>query len=281
MKRCRLKIMHCGSCRHPEFLTRKNAALCAADYPSLVGLIEHPDEGLILFDTGYDQAFLDATKTFPERLYRWMTPVTLPGERGVSGLLKKMGYRPEDITSVIISHFHGDHVAGLHNFPNARVICSRPGLGLVHAGSRLSRTRRGILSALAPSDLAARARFFEDSTHVTLPEAFRPFSQAADILNDGSLLAVELPGHCPGHWGLALRTPDDRFAFLVADAAWSIRAVEDNTPPPMVTTKLLGFTGDYYRTLGHLNTIHREGRDIFLLPSHCAAAAKRFEGEQA
>jgi len=56
----------------------KGGSLCSVDFPALVGVIEHPSRGIFLFDTGYDPAFNDATKPFPERLYRWTTILILP-----------------------------------------------------------------------------------------------------------------------------------------------------------------------------------------------------------
>ena len=66
-----------GSCSHPEAMTIAGGSLCAADFPSMVGVIRHPSRGVFLFDTGYDPAFIDATQPFPERLYRWTTPVRI------------------------------------------------------------------------------------------------------------------------------------------------------------------------------------------------------------
>ena len=276
MKRCELKIMSCGSCKHPEFMTRKNASFCSTDYPSIVGVIEHPEEGVILFDTGYDAAFFEATKPFPERLYRWTTPVTINDRDSAVEQLKEIGYKAEDVQTIIISHFHGDHVAGLHNFPKARVVCSKVGLEAVNEGSRFQRVKKGFLSSLIPENTKSHTLFFEDCNRVTLPKDFLPFSDAVDIFNDGSILAVELPGHCPGHWGLVLHLESDQFVFLIADAAWSTQAVEKNIPPPKITANLLGFTKDYYKTLSSLRTLYQNNRNVMIVPSHCKIAAKKF-----
>ncbi len=280
MKRCKLKILSCGSCKHPEFMTKKNGSLCPVDFPSLVGVIEHSNEGIILFDTGYDQAFFDATQTFPERFYRWATPVTLHKNQSAIEQLKALGYQPSDVSIIIISHFHGDHVSGLHNFPKARIICSKVGLKNVYQGNRFGRVRQGILSSLIPIDIEKKVHFFEDGKTVLLPQSFTPFADAVDILGDKSLLAVELPGHCSGHWGLILRTKEDRYVFLVADAAWSSLAIESNTLPPKLTLKLLGSTPKYSQTLNNLNILKKNFCDIFILPSHCNIAINRFHDKE-
>lgn len=275
MPRVTLRLLDCGSCSHAEAAVRAGASRRPVVFPSLVGLIRHPGEGIVLFDTGYDPAFFAATRRLPERLYRWATPVTLPPGASALERLQRLGLGAEAVQAVVLSHFHGDHVAGLARFPQARLHCARAGAEALQRHGRWGGTRRGLLKALVPAPMLAGARFFENAPRRALPAVFAPFTEGADLLGDGSLLAVPLPGHCPGHWGLALRLEDDRHALLIADAAWSIGAVADNAPPPRLTTALLGRTAPYRATLAQLHEVHRRTvrDDLLLLPSHCATAA--------
>ena len=275
MKRCTLHWVACGSCSHPEFMTQKSASLCPTDFPSHVAIICHPDHGVILFDTGYDPEFLKVTRTFPECLYRWTTPITLGDS--VAEKLLQMGFSCDDVSAVVISHFHGDHVSGLHHFPNARIFCSKMGLDMVRKGNRFTRICKGLLSSLVPVNIEERSKYFEDFAPVILPSVFSPFTIATDLLGDGSLLAIELPGHCAGHWGMALRTQGDRYIILVADAVWNISAIEKRLPPPRITTAFLGNTNKYRETLSSLHDLYKAQRDVILLPSHCKTSAYNFK----
>lgn len=238
-------------------------------FPALSGVFLHPDEGAIMFDTGYDPAFFDATRSFPERLYRWLTPPTISSELSASQQLTRLGLSPMDVQWIILSHFHGDHIAGLHAFPRARIVCAKRGLEAARHGSDWRAVRSGILRRLIPSDIDERSVFFEDRPRVSLASAFRPFEQGADIFDDGSLVAIELPGHCPGHWGLAAKGDDDRLHFLAADAAWSSRAIRENRPPPRLTTAFLGSTGAYRQTLEQLHQLSINSSEVLITPSHC------------
>lgn len=40
-------------------------------------------------------------------------------------LLRRRGIRPEDVTDVLVSHHHSDHMEGVVSFPNARVVLHR------------------------------------------------------------------------------------------------------------------------------------------------------------
>ena len=273
MKRCEVHILRAGDCSHPAVMTRHDAGFGPAVFPALAALIIHPDEGPMLFDTGYDPAFFTATDPFPERLYRWATPVRLEAGEAVADQLPRFGLTADDIHAVIVSHFHGDHIAGLTRFPKARIFCARAGLDQVRRKGRFARVRRGVLAALAPADIAARAIFFEDRPPTPLGPELSPFETGADLLGDGSLLAVQLPGHCPGHWGLVVRQTDDRLRFMIADAAWSSGAVRDDVPPPRLTTALLGETAVYRQTLNHLHRMWRRNPEVIVTPSHCGEVA--------
>jgi glyoxylase-like metal-dependent hydrolase (beta-lactamase superfamily II) len=273
MKRCAVHILQAGACLHPAAMAREGASLKPAVFPALAGLIVHPTEGPVLFDTGYDPAFLTATQPFPERFYRWMTPVRL-GE-AAADQIRRFGFAPEEIAAVVISHFHGDHIAGLHAFPRARLFCARAGLAEARRPGRFTRVRKGVLADLVPENAERRAVFFEDLPRIPLPPGFAPFEAGADLFGDGSMIAVDLPGHCPGHWGLVVRREDDADEFFLADAAWSIGGVRDNAPPPKLTTALLGDTGPYRATLAALHALWRRNSEVQLTPSHCPEAAGR------
>jgi glyoxylase-like metal-dependent hydrolase (beta-lactamase superfamily II) len=125
---------------------------------------------------------------------------------------------------------------------------------------------------LLPSDVAQRCSFFEDRPIVPLPRDLAPFESGADVLGDGAILAVPLPGHCPGHWGIVVQERRG-LHFLVADAAWSSRAIRENRPPPRLTTALLGDTQACRSTLAALHALRRRNADLLMTPSHCAERA--------
>lgn len=281
MRRVQLRWLARGSCRHPAFMTMRGASLCASDFPAMVGLIRHPDRGAILFDTGYDPAFLDATEPFPERLYRWTTPVAISPDLAWNAWLARHGIAADDIAGVVVSHFHGDHVAGIRNLTGLPLYCSSAGLAELRRPGRFRRVRQGLLAALVPAQCDADCSFFEEAPRVALSSDFAPFAEGADILGDGSLIAVPLPGHCAGHWGLALRDEADRAILLAGDAAWSIDAIRRCVPPPRLTTALLGETQTYRVTLGHLHAALVNNPDLAILPSHCAQAAAAYEAGDA
>ncbi len=274
MRRVTLTGFRVGHCRHPQAMTIRGGNWAPVDFPALAFLIRHPEEGAILFDTGYDPAFWQATRPFPERLYRWTTPPRLAPGEALADQLARHGVAPGDVRHLILSHFHADHMAGTHRFPNATIHAARAGWEAMCTGGRFASVRRGMLRALAPVDFLRRVRWFEDAAPAALPPDCTPFTEGRDLLGDGSLRAVALPGHCPGHWGLLL-AEDHGLHLLVADAAWSSAAIRTDTPPPFVTAALLGDAAAGRATLHDLHRLHRRNPDIRLTPSHCAECAAR------
>ncbi|HZY19952.1 MAG TPA: MBL fold metallo-hydrolase [Ramlibacter sp.] len=251
-------------------MTLRGGAWRPVEFPARPTLLVHPEEGPVLFDTGYADAFTEATRPVPERFYRWLTPMRLPPGLDAASQCRSLGIEPAEVRHVVLSHFHADHVAGLNDFPAARIHCARAGLADATRGGRWRSVCAGVLRGLLPADIASRARFFEERPRVALPSDARPFTEGADVLGDGSLLAVELPGHCPGHWGLLVADARRGLNFLVADATWSVEAVRTNTPPPALTTGFLGSTRRYRATLGALHVLHVRNPDLVLTPYHGA-----------
>lgn len=267
----RWQLLECGRCFHPEASSREGAPWKSCEFPALVAVLKHPNNGWILFDTGYGQAFMDATRRFPESLYRAVTPVQWQPEESAVAQLSRDGIEARDIAHVVLSHFHGDHAGALADFPAPAVWCAHEAWEDLHSRSRVSALAKGLLPALAPESLQSRLKFFEQRPEVRLPAELAPFATGFDLFGDGSVFAVPLPGHAAGHYGLVFRGCG-RWVFLVADAAWSTRAIQDNAPPPRWTTGLLGDTGKYRRTLADLHALAARRTDVVLVPAHCREA---------
>ena len=257
-----------GYCTHPECMVRSGGTLAASAYPALVFRITHPLHGHVLFDTGYSRHFIDATARFPDSMYRMVTPVHQEQVEAIHGQLQAEGIDPDSIVAIFLSHLHGDHVGGLHDFPRARLWCAKSAYDDMRARSRLSALRVGLLPSLLPGDFERRCSWLEQIPQTTLSGALGAFGAAHDLFGDGSLLAVPLPGHAVGHHGLLFHDADGA-VFLVGDASWSSRALREGAPPPRFTTGWLGDTTRYRATFDRLRDLLRDAPQVRVVPSHC------------
>jgi glyoxylase-like metal-dependent hydrolase (beta-lactamase superfamily II) len=269
MKPLEWKLFKVGHCRQLERLTCRTAPWGFCNFPALVALITHPDKGHILFDTGYSQKFFAETQTFPERAYRYATPVSLSPHESLRHQLAAAGIAQQDIRAVVLSHFHADHIAGVSDFPTAKIFCAKDGWDAIRTMGRFAGVRRGMIRGLLPNDFSQRVIFFGDLATCSLPRFLAPFERGYDLFGDGSLVAVPLPGHATGQFGLCFSGPDRRQVFLIADSAWSMEAVRNFTMPMKIANTLLHHTPAYAETLRGLHTLHGQNRDILIVPSHC------------
>lgn len=120
-------------------------------------------------------------------------------ERGPTAVeqIKKLGYSPSDVTDLVPTHLDFDHAGGIEDFPQARV----------HVSSAEYQ------AWVSPSDMRLKARYktvrfshevkwqiYEESSE------WNGFACATEIRDlPPELVCVKLPGHTPGHFGVALK----------------------------------------------------------------------------
>lgn len=149
----------------------------------------------ILFDTGFPPEYVsdpDATAA-RDGLHRFGAFVQFGAENTAKGQLARLGLAARDISHVILSHGHIDHVGSLPLFAHAEII----------------------LTAAERAD--AKPRYFFDVQPMEWPEARYRTITGETPLCDGVTL-IPTPGHTPGHLSALLCLPDGRQVILAADA---------------------------------------------------------------
>ena len=137
----------------------------------------------------------------PDRLYLVDSGNGTIRGPGLGHLLQAMaaaGLRPEDVDAVLMTHMHGDHVAGLYDgdrsvFPNAEMIVSEAERAFWDAPEQLSELQRGQLDM-------ARKGF---ATHAGRTTIANPGAEVVP-----GITMVALPGHTPGHVGYRIDGSD-------------------------------------------------------------------------
>jgi len=271
-------LLKVGHCQHPECIALRGGGRRAIDFPALVGLIEHPRRGIILYDTGYSRHFHSATRRFPECLYRVLTPVMLPPEEELLNQLAARGIAPGDIETIIISHFHADHVAGLRDFPNATFIATQAERTFCEKKGRIGRLRRAYLPDLLPPDFDARVQCAGNMPKLAMSAAWKPFTEGWDLLGDASMAGIDLPGHTASQLGVAFRESQDGLIFLVADACWKIEGLAGNRPPSRIAYPLFHSGADYDATFANLRSLHDAPCPPLIVPSHCSSTWRQRGG---
>ncbi len=227
-----------------------------------VVLLEHPLHGRVLFDTGYSARFISETARWPYRLYRWLTPVTLTEPRGIIAVLRQRGIEPQSVKHIIISHWHADHIGGLHDFPWTTIHTHQAAWESIQGLQGIAALRKAFLPGLIPADAASRLSWL---------------AEGSDVFGDGSLRVIDLPGHAIGQIGVRFTARDGQQVLLAADACWLSTAYRHNLMPHAVT-KLLHDWPTYLRTLDRLHRLHKDEPDLLIVPCHCPETAQRIVG---
>jgi glyoxylase-like metal-dependent hydrolase (beta-lactamase superfamily II) len=268
-KQMKIEILHAGYCTSPEHLAIQGGRWKTIHFPAMFVLLQHPKFGPMLFDTGYSYRFFDETKKFPKRLYRLMTPVILHEEELVVNQLSTFGLRPQDVSHVFISHFHADHIGSLPDLTGSRFVY------MPHAFSHLRNLppsedmKHAYLRGLIPTDFDSRSHEVDMTKSILLSEEYAPFKTGHDLLGDGSIIGVELPGHALGQMGIFVRDQSDKLFFFVADAAWLKRSIVENRPPHKLANMIFSDPTVYRKTLGNLHSYYLTHPDTIVVPSHC------------
>ena len=265
MKACKLYLNYAGYCLAKASHAVKGDPAKDIQFKSLFGLIQHPDKGWILFDTGYTRRFYNATQFYPNKLYALITKVSVEEKDEVKMQLKQAGIEADDIRYIIISHFHADHIGGLKDFKNARFYCSRKAWQQVQHVSNLMAFSKGILKSLIPENFNERVNFIEDAV-IRIDDPI--FGEYIDIFGDQSLLAYHVPGHAAGQIGVKLKTEKQTY-LLAADACWDKRAFTKLDMPSPIVKLFFDSWNDYIQSIQKLKKYHESFPDHLIIPSHC------------
>lgn len=185
------------------------------ELPVSAFLIEHK-KGLFLVDTGlcrdispagvYDRKASE--KVISAHLNAIYHPY-VPAGMAVHEQLDALGIRPEDLDAVLITNFDIDHVAGIKHVSGAkRIIVPEDE---AYWSVRTKYAVRQIRELWEPYRI--ERMFFRGRLE-------GPMNRAIDVLGDGSLMMVSIPGFTDGQVGVKV-LEGGRYVFLASDAAFT------------------------------------------------------------
>jgi glyoxylase-like metal-dependent hydrolase (beta-lactamase superfamily II) len=143
------------------------------------------------------------------RIFQALFVVPLRRQEAAIGQVSRLGYQPQEVRHIVLTHMHFDHCGGLPDFPHAKVHVHRK-----EHEAFLGRPRRW-------TDLAYVRRHAAHRPDWVLHEETgqRWFDlEAVRLPFEPEMWMVPLHGHTRGHCGVAVRT-DEGWLFHVADSA--------------------------------------------------------------
>ncbi len=187
-KSLRLYILDCGKITgvSGDSMGFKPGELATADMITPCYLIVHP-RGTMIWDTGEipDSAFQGGVSPVKQGAFTVDRPL-LPQ-------LAAIGYTPADITYLVLSHYHGDHVANASLFAGSTWIVQQGDRDAIFAPRPKNPPRLG-----GVADPAYFAPLANSKTILLKGEDH-------DVFGDGTVIIKFTPGHTPGHQSLFLK----------------------------------------------------------------------------
>lgn len=234
--------------------------------PINVYAIEHVD-GLVLFDAGADPRVVTdpnywptpLTKLFMRNIFDWeITP-----QDNLAAQLERAGYSAADVSKVVISHMHADHVGGIREVLQANLYVASDAwehmLGRYPYREMVLRRDIAILGA----------KWNEIAFKPTDDPALAPFTESFDLMGDGSMVVLPTPGHMPGAVSMLIRRGDDAPLLLVGDLTYAQELLEQDKTPATGDTKVL------LESFAKVRALQETMPDLIILPAHDLQAANK------
>jgi N-acyl homoserine lactone hydrolase len=165
----------------------------------------------------------------------------------------------DDVSEVVLTHAHGDHIDGLVHV-RARVLINETELRFV--GAPMSRVMRRVLRQPLPPGFAPGPFVLDDGR-------FGAFARSRKLSDDGRIVAVETPGHTPGHVSVICIDDAGRHVMLAGDVTDTLeqlhaRRADAIGPDPAV-----------HRATLELVLEHCRRHPTIFLPSHDPGSVER------
>jgi N-acyl homoserine lactone hydrolase len=163
--------------------------------------------------------------------------------------LNQIGIKPEDIDTVVLSHFHFDHVINAHLFPKATYLLSKVEAEYVTGGS---------------GDWAVPEYYFEALEKTGRLQLIEPETQVTT-----GIRTIATPGHTPGLLSLLVEEPGIPTTLIASDAVKNLIELQTGEVPMAWDKKISKRTIENIRDRvervipGHDRILHIEKDNIY------------------
>jgi N-acyl homoserine lactone hydrolase len=218
-------------------------------------LVEHPNAGAVLIDTGFHASVAVKPRSNLGRVGAFLyKDIDMRQEQSAAAQLRDKGIQPSDVKVVIMTHFHPDHASAISDFPEATFLVSDVEWEAATEGG----PRQGYNRSQFDHGFDYRLVDFDSEQ----ASSFSGFARSLDVFGDGSVRLVFTPGHTLGHMSVVLQTAAGE-VLVAGDAIFMHRTLEDDHMPFLLADEHL-----FRRSLRELRQYVKETPDALVIPGH-------------
>ncbi len=181
-------------------------------------------------------------------------------EQELPAALATAGLELGDVSEVVLTHAHGDHMDGLVHVHTPVMIHDKE---LQFLATPMARAMRRVLRQPLPPGFAPEPFSLDDGP-------FGAFARSRSLSDDRRIVAVDTPGHTPGHISVICVDDTGRHVMLAGDATDSLEQLQALRADAIAPNPNIH--------IATMQTIlaHCAAHTTIYLPSHDPDSANRF-----
>lgn len=249
----RLSVLHTGVMRAKEIFAYRGGSPFEPYVSGMAAiLVQHP-EGDVMIDAGFGRDVDAHFRTTPALMQTLADyEKATPAREQLAG----NGYDLSRLEGILLTHAHWDHVSGLPDFGDMPVWVTREERGFIESDDPAA--------ALAGSfdGIDYRILEFGDGPYLGFPDS-------RDIHGDGSVVAVPVPGHTPGHVAVFVTLPSGTRYVFVGDLVWMREGLTRPAERPLIARMLVDHDPAEVRDgIRRINALMRAHPELVAVPAH-------------
>ena len=231
----KISVLYLGRMEFPRFrLVQTEDQREMVKSPAVAVLIEHPELGNVLYDTGNSP---DYASVYTEDM---LHDYPLTECVSIKDALAEKGLTPDDIDLIILSHLHFDHAGGLKDFVGTKAIKK-----VLVAQEDLKNAYFSVMTGNG----GAYIRSLFDVEGV----CFQTINETTKLAEDLTLFVQE--SHTPGVIGMILKTKNNGTIITTSDAVYTADSYHQELPPGGTINKT---TSEFFDNLARIKAMERE-----------------------
>jgi len=182
-------------------------------------------------------------------------------EHELPAVLSEAGLSLAEVDSVVLTHMHGDHMDGAVHLDSAVLVHDEE---LEFSRTTGARVLQKLLRQPVPDGVDFDPLVLDDGP-------FGAFERSKRLSDDGRIVAVDTPGHTPGHISVLCIDDQDRHVLIAGDATDSVEQLRALRPDAV------GPKPDVNVATERRILAHAQQHPTVYLPSHDPESVARLE----